>query len=88
MRSLISTLHLISLGVIKLRRMGWAGHVTRLVEMRNSYKILVGKVQGKSTMRRPRRKWEENIEMDYRARRREGMEWLNRLKIESSGRLL
>jgi hypothetical protein len=26
--------------------------------------------------------------MDYRARRREGMEWLNRLKIESSGRLL
>jgi hypothetical protein len=27
--------------VIKSRRMGWAGHVARMGEMRNAYKILV-----------------------------------------------
>jgi len=29
--------------VIKLRRLGWAGHVARMVEMRGVYRVLVGK---------------------------------------------
>jgi hypothetical protein len=29
--------------VIKLRRMRWAGHVTYMEDMRNTYKILAGK---------------------------------------------
>jgi hypothetical protein len=28
------------------RRMRWAGHVTRMGNMRNSYKIVVGKLKG------------------------------------------
>jgi hypothetical protein len=32
--------------VIKARRVGWAGHVTR-TEGKNTYKILFGKTEGK-----------------------------------------
>jgi hypothetical protein len=33
--------------MIKSRRMRWAGHVTRMGEKRNAYRILVGKPEGK-----------------------------------------
>jgi CRISPR/Cas system-associated protein Cas7 (RAMP superfamily) len=33
--------------MIKLRRMRWAGHVAHMVDMKNAYKILVGKPEGK-----------------------------------------
>jgi hypothetical protein len=32
-------------------------------EMRNTYKILVGKAQGKRPLRRPRRRFEDNIKI-------------------------
>jgi hypothetical protein len=34
--------------VIKSRRMRWAGQKVRMGEMRNAYKILVGKPEGKN----------------------------------------
>jgi hypothetical protein len=34
--------------IIKSRRMRWAGHVARMGEKRNSYRLLVGKPEGKS----------------------------------------
>jgi hypothetical protein len=34
--------------VIKSRRMRWAGHVARMRERRNAYKILVGNPEGRS----------------------------------------
>jgi len=34
--------------------------------MRRVYKILVGKPGEKSLLRRPRRRWEDNIRMDLR----------------------
>jgi hypothetical protein len=33
-------------------------------EMRNAYKILVGKSEGKRPFERRRRRWEDNIRMD------------------------
>jgi hypothetical protein len=33
-------------------------------KMRNAYKILVGKPEGKKPLGRPRRRWEDNIRMD------------------------
>jgi hypothetical protein len=33
-------------------------------EMRNAYKILVGKLEGKIPLGRPRHRWEDNIRMD------------------------
>jgi hypothetical protein len=53
---------LISIRVIKARRMRWAGHVARMGEMRGAYNILVGRPEG----RRSRRRWEDNIKMDLR----------------------
>jgi hypothetical protein len=47
--------------VIKSRRMRWAGHVARMGEKRNAYRILVGKPEGKRPLGRPRRRWVDNI---------------------------
>jgi hypothetical protein len=40
---------------IKSRRMRWAGHVARMGEGRNLYKVLVGKPEGKRPLGRPER---------------------------------
>jgi hypothetical protein len=50
--------------VTLLRRMRWAGHVARLGEKRNAYRILVGKPEGKRPLGRPRRRWVDNIKME------------------------
>ena len=50
--------------VIKSRRMRWAGHVTRMVEERGLYRVLVGKPEGRRPLGRPRRRWVDNIRMD------------------------
>jgi hypothetical protein len=47
-------------------RMSWAGHVARMGEKRNAYKILVGNPEGKRPLGRPRRRWVDNIKMDLR----------------------
>jgi hypothetical protein len=39
---------------IKSRRMRWAGHVVRMRQMRNAYRISVGKPEGKRPLERPR----------------------------------
>jgi hypothetical protein len=35
-------------------------------EGRGVYRVLVGRPEGKRPLRRPRRRWEENIKMDLR----------------------
>jgi hypothetical protein len=50
--------------IIKLNKMKWEGHVARMGEKREAYKLLVGKPEGKRPMRRPRRMWIDNIKMD------------------------
>jgi hypothetical protein len=52
--------------MIKSRRMRWAGHVARMGETRNAYRILVGKPEGKRILGRPRRRWVDNIKIDLR----------------------
>ena len=49
--------------VIKSRRLRCAGHVARMEEGRNVFKILKGKPTGKRLLGRPRRRWEDNIRM-------------------------
>jgi hypothetical protein len=41
---------------IKSRRIRWAGHVARMGEGRNVYKVLMGKPEGKRPLGRPRRR--------------------------------
>jgi hypothetical protein len=52
--------------MIKSRRMRWAGHVARMGEKRNAYRIKVGKPEGKRPLGRPRHRWVDNIKMDLR----------------------
>ena len=51
---------------LKLRRLIWAGHVARMEESRNAYRVLVGEHEGKRPLGRPRHRWEDNIKMDLR----------------------
>jgi hypothetical protein len=50
--------------IIKSRRMKWAGHVARMGEKGNAYRLLVGKPEGKRPLGSPRRRYVDNIEMD------------------------
>jgi hypothetical protein len=43
-------------------------------EITNTYKILVGKPEGKRPLGRPRRRWEGNIRMDIRENGRESVD--------------
>jgi hypothetical protein len=49
--------------IINSRRMRWAGHVARIGEKRNVYRLLVGKPEGMRPQGRPRRRWIDNIKM-------------------------
>ena len=49
---------------IKWRRMRRAGHVERMGERRCVYRVLLGKIEGKRQLGRPRRGWENNIKIE------------------------
>jgi hypothetical protein len=51
--------------IIKSRRMRWAGHVARIGEKRNVYRLLVGKPEGKRPLGRPRLGWIDNIKIEF-----------------------
>jgi hypothetical protein len=63
--------------MIKSRRMRWAGHVARIWEKRNAYRILVGKPEGKRPLGRSRHRCVENIKMDLRESGWDGMDWID-----------
>jgi hypothetical protein len=50
--------------IMKARRMRWAGHVTRIGENRNAYRLLVGKAERRRPLGRPRSRWLDKIRMD------------------------
>ncbi|KAJ4448759.1 hypothetical protein ANN_00150 [Periplaneta americana] len=62
---------------LKSRRLRWAGHVARMGESRNAYRVLVGRPEGKRPLGRPRRRWEDNIKMDLREVGYDDRDWLN-----------
>jgi len=62
--------------VIKSRRMRWAQHVTRMVEEREVYRVLVGKPEGKRPLGRARCRWVDNIRMDLQEVGCGYMDWI------------
>jgi hypothetical protein len=45
-------------------------------ERRGVYRVLVGKPEGKSLLGRPRRRWENNIKMNFQKVGFGGMDWI------------
>jgi hypothetical protein len=56
----------ITFRVIKSRGMGLVGHVPKMGEVRNAYKIFIRKSEGKRPLGRSRHRWEDNIRMNHR----------------------
>jgi hypothetical protein len=44
---------------------------------RNAYKILVGNLEGKRPLGRPRRRWVDNIKRDIKERGWDDMDWID-----------
>jgi hypothetical protein len=74
--------------MIKSRRMRWAGHVARMAEKRNAYRILVGKPEGRRPLGRPRRRWMANIKTDLREIGWGGMVWIDLAQDRNQSRAL
>jgi hypothetical protein len=74
--------------IIKSRRMRRAGHVTRMGEKRNAYRLLVGKPEGKRPLGRPRRRWVDNIKMDLLKIGWGGMDWIGLAQVRGKWRAL
>jgi hypothetical protein len=50
--------------IIKSRRMRCVGHIARMGEKRNPYRLLVGMPEERKPLGRPRHWWVDNIKMD------------------------
>jgi hypothetical protein len=74
LHNLYSSLNIVR--VIKSRRMRWARHVAHMGEGRGVYGVLVGRPEGKRPLKRPRRRWEDNLKMDFREIGIDGANWI------------
>jgi hypothetical protein len=55
------------------RRTRWAGYAVRMGDVRNSRRIMTGKLERKIPFQTPRRRWEDNIRMNLKGK--EGRMW-------------
>jgi hypothetical protein len=63
--------------LIQSRRMRWARHVARMGEMRNIYRIFVGKPKRERPHGRTSCRWEVNIKTDRKETGWEGVDWMH-----------
>jgi len=75
---------------IRSRIIRLAGHVARVGERRDVYRVLVRKPEGKRPLGRPkrRRRWEDNIKMDLEEVRCGGVDWIYRSQDKDRWRAL
>jgi hypothetical protein len=66
--------------------MRWAGHVARMGEKRNGYRLLVGKPEGRRPLERPRRRWVDNIRMDLGEGGWGDVGWISRAQVRNRWR--
>jgi hypothetical protein len=73
---------------INLQGKRLSGHVERMGEKRNAYRILLGKPEGKRPLGRPRRRSVDNIKMDLREIRWDGVGWMDMAQDRDQRRAL
>jgi len=57
-----------------------------MVERRGVYRVLVGKLEGKISLGKPRRRWEDNIKMDLEEVGCGGVDWIDLAQDRDSWR--
>ena len=72
----------------KSRRMRWARHVARMGEDMGAYGVFVGKPEGKRPLRRPRRRWVDNIGMDLQEVGCGYVDWIGLVQDRDRWRML
>jgi hypothetical protein len=73
---------------MKSRKMRWAGHVARMREEKNLYRLLIGMLEVNRTLRRPRRRWIDNIKMVLLEIGLGGVDWIGMAEYRYSWRAL
>jgi hypothetical protein len=64
--------------MIRSRRMRWTGHITRMGEKKNAYRILLGKPEKKKRpLRILRQRWVGNIKMDLTGIGWDAVDWID-----------
>jgi hypothetical protein len=58
------------------------------IKKRNSYKILVGKPEGKRPLERPSRRWVDNIKIDLSELGWDSMDWIDLAQDRNQWRAL
>ena len=66
----------------------WAGHVARMVEERGVYRVLLVKPEGRRPPGRPRRRWVDNIRMDFQEVGCGYMDWIGLVQDRDRWRTL
>jgi hypothetical protein len=64
LRDFYSSPSIITSRMIKSRRMRWVGHVARMAESSDAYRLLVRKPEARRPLGRPRRRWADNIKIE------------------------
>jgi hypothetical protein len=57
--------------------MRWVGHVARLGERTNAYRVLVGTPKEKRLRGRSKLRWKDNIKKDLQERELGSMDWID-----------
>jgi len=68
--------------------MRWAEHVARMGEKMRVYRVLLGKPERRRPLRRPRRRWVDNIRMDLQEVECGYMDWIGFAQDRDSWRTL
>jgi hypothetical protein len=74
--------------IMKWSRIRWAGHVARLGEKRDVFRLLAGKPEGKRPLGRPKRRWVDNIRMNLGEVGWEDADWIGMAQDRNRWRAL
>jgi hypothetical protein len=74
--------------MMKSSRLRWSGHVERIGEKRDACRVLMEKSEGKRPVGRPRRRWVDNIKIDFRGIGWGDMGWIRLLQDRDQWRAL